>query len=49
MKLLGVCGKTELANAKQSIITMMEVYAVRRCAYAGATRCMAARAVELDL
>ena len=25
-KLLGVCGETELANAKQSIITMMQVY-----------------------
>lgn len=24
-KLLGVCGETELANAKQSIITMMQV------------------------
>jgi hypothetical protein len=26
-KLLGVCGETELANAKQSIITMMQVSA----------------------
>ncbi|KAJ7050389.1 glycosyltransferase family 2 protein [Mycena amicta] len=25
-KLLGVCGETQLANAKQSIITMMQVY-----------------------
>ncbi|KAI0062534.1 glycosyltransferase family 2 protein [Artomyces pyxidatus] len=25
-KLIGVCGETELANAKQSIITMMQVY-----------------------
>ncbi|KAG6826424.1 hypothetical protein H0H92_015837 [Tricholoma furcatifolium] len=25
-KLLGVCGETELANAKQSIVTMMQVY-----------------------
>ncbi|KAF6741605.1 glycosyltransferase family 2 protein [Ephemerocybe angulata] len=25
-KLLGVCGETELANAKQSLITMMQVY-----------------------
>ncbi|KAG1818874.1 glycosyltransferase family 2 protein [Suillus variegatus] len=25
-KVLGVCGETELANAKQSIITMMQVY-----------------------
>jgi chitin synthase len=25
-KLVGVCGETELANAKQSIITMMQVY-----------------------
>ncbi|KIY53918.1 glycosyltransferase family 2 protein [Fistulina hepatica ATCC 64428] len=25
-KLLGVCGETELSNAKQSIITMMQVY-----------------------
>ncbi|TFK68108.1 glycosyltransferase family 2 protein [Pluteus cervinus] len=25
-KLLGVCGETELANAKQSVITMMQVY-----------------------
>jgi chitin synthase len=25
MKLLGVCGETELANAKQSLITMMQV------------------------
>lgn len=25
-KLLGVCGETELANSKQSIITMMQVY-----------------------
>ena len=24
-KLLGVCGETELANAKQSLITMMQV------------------------
>ena len=24
-KLLGVCGETQLANAKQSIITMMQV------------------------
>jgi hypothetical protein len=24
-KLLGACGETELANAKQSIITMMQV------------------------
>ncbi len=24
-KVLGVCGETELANAKQSIITMMQV------------------------
>jgi chitin synthase len=24
-KLLGVCGETEIANAKQSIITMMQV------------------------
>ena len=28
-KVLGVCGETSLANAKQSIITMMQV-----CAYA---------------
>jgi chitin synthase len=27
-KLLGVCGETELANAKQSLITMMQVRAV---------------------
>lgn len=26
-KLLGVCGETELANAKQSLITMMQVSA----------------------
>ena len=26
-KLLGVCGETELANAKQSLITMMQVIA----------------------
>lgn len=25
-KLLGVCGETSIANAKQSIITMMQVY-----------------------
>ncbi|KAL0946000.1 hypothetical protein HGRIS_012276 [Hohenbuehelia grisea] len=25
-KLLGVCGETELANAKQSLVTMMQVY-----------------------
>ncbi|KAI0315785.1 glycosyltransferase family 2 protein [Amylostereum chailletii] len=25
-KLIGVCGETELANAKQSIVTMMQVY-----------------------
>ena len=25
-KVLGVCGETTLANAKQSIITMMQVY-----------------------
>lgn len=24
-KLLGVCGETELANSKQSLITMMQV------------------------
>jgi chitin synthase len=24
-KVLGVCGETELANAKQSLITMMQV------------------------
>jgi hypothetical protein len=24
-KLLGACGETELANAKQSIVTMMQV------------------------
>jgi len=29
-KVLGVCGETSLANAKQSIITMMQV-----CVYAG--------------
>jgi len=27
-KLLGVCGETELANAKQSLITMMQVCAM---------------------
>jgi len=27
-KLLGVCGETELANAKQSLITMMQVCAI---------------------
>jgi chitin synthase len=27
-KLLGVCGETELANAKQSLITMMQARSV---------------------
>lgn len=30
-KLLGVCGETELANAKQSIITMMQVSSKSLC------------------
>ena len=30
-KLLGVCGETELANAKQSLITMMQVRAWKFC------------------
>ena len=28
-KLLGVCGETELANGRQSLITMMQVSALR--------------------
>jgi chitin synthase len=36
-KIIGVCGETELANAKQSLITMMQVIWLalsdrRRCA-----------------